>query len=116
MKNVILAALLLLPVTTFASSELYCKIELKGKGSYQGPCTRTNKGRDGSFFVTHPDFAKKLKVNGIGVHAMANDYAMIESASDYGYGKVLGVAYATTDKDGKLTLKGDGIKFWIGSK
>lgn len=111
MKKILLALIFALPVIVHASTEAQCEISLKDKGSYKGPCTYTNKSK-GSFFVIHPDFPKKLKVDGLGVHALLNDNALIENAKNFGYGKVLGTAHATFKND-VLCLKSKEIKLCI---
>ena len=81
MKKLIMAILLSIVVPAIAQAKpATCLLEEGGKTLYKGKCDFDPQG-NGSFFISHPSFAKKLNFAGVMVwiESKSEVYAQLEN-------------------------------------
>ena len=79
MKKLIMAILLSIAVPAIAQAKpATCQIEDSGKTIYKGKFNFDPQG-NGSFYISHPSFAKKLNFEGIMVWIESKDQAVVQA-------------------------------------
>lgn len=108
MKKLIMAILLSIAVPAMAQAKpATCLLEEGGKTLYKGKCDFDPQG-NGSFFISHPSFAKKLNFAGVMVWIESKNevYAQISKleSGSYMWGEV------TRSQKDKACWVGNGFK------
>lgn len=85
-----------LPVLTQAKTAT-CQIEEGGRMLYKGQCNFEPQGQ-GSFYISHPSFPKKVAVSGIFVKIEAKNRAIVEGTKVSGGGSIWGEAVRSSQQ------------------
>ena len=114
MKKLIMAILLSVAVPAIAQAKpATCLLEEDGKTLYKGKCDFDPQG-NGSFFISHPSFAKKLNFAGVMVWIESKNevYAQISKleGGSYMWGEV------TRSQKDKACWVGNGFKIFTWAK
>ncbi|MDG9949788.1 hypothetical protein N7574_10680 [Acinetobacter ursingii] len=98
MKNLNLCVLLsfsvlsAVPVLAQAKAkQAICQIEEGGRALYKGKCSFEPQG-GGSFYISHPDFIKKVEVEGLMLVVEAKNKAVVQATKIGGGGSMWGDA------------------------
>lgn len=87
------AVLTTCPVLTQAKTKsAVCQIDEGGQTRYKGKCNFEPQG-GGSFYISHPDITKKVKVSGLTIMIEKKDQAIVEATKPSGGGSIWGEAY-----------------------
>ena len=108
MKKLIMAILLSIAVPAIAQAKpATCQIEDSGKTIYKGKCNFDPQG-NGSFYISHASFAKKLNFEGIMVWIESKDQAVVQATKLSGGASTWGEA--TRSQKEKACWVGDWFK------
>ena len=114
MKKLIMAILLSVAVPAIAQAKpATCQIEDSGKTIYKGKCNFDPQG-NGSFYISHPSFAKKLNFEGIMVWIESKDQAVVQATKLSGGASTWGEA--TRSQKEKACWVGNGFKICTWAK